>query len=73
MAGNTRLLWLDVNGNVYIQSVGGPDAGLWTRVALENVISADSRVVDLVVMPTGGSVILVTNMGEHILLNSVSR
>ncbi len=73
VAGNTRLLWLDVNGNVYIQSVGGPDAGLWTRVALENIMSADSRVIDLVVMPTGGSVILLTNMGEHILLNSVSR
>lgn len=73
VAGNTRLLWLDINGNVYIQSVSGPDTGLWTRVALDGVLPAGSKVVNTIMMPTRGSAILVADTGEHILLNTVSR
>ena len=73
VAGNTRLLWLDINGNVYVQAVSGPDAGLWTRVALDGVIPATSRIVDIILMPTGGTSILMADTGEYILLNTVSR
>lgn len=69
VADDTRLLWLTIDGRVYIQSVYGPDSGIWVALPLP----VSGQVQDVVLLPTGIAVILLLDTGDVLLVNTVSR
>lgn len=70
VAGDTRLLWITTDGRVYIQSVYGPDSGIWLALSLP---VPDARVHNVVLLPTGIAVVLLLDSGDVLLVNTVSR
>lgn len=67
VAGDTRLLWHTTDGRLFLQPLGGADAGRWAEVAAE--LSSETPIVDVILVQTGVGAVLRLDDGRRFYLD----
>lgn len=70
VAGDKRLLWLTVDGRVFVQTIQGPGIGFTETITTQD-LAPGVPVVNVTTMPTGISVLLHLQDGTYLLLNTI--